>query len=230
MPKIVDHDQRRRDLVLATRRIIVRQGLSGATMRDIAAEAGFANGVIKTYFGAKSDLLAATYLDVFEATNRRVEESTAGLRGMAALRAFVGEVLPVTEETHEEARVVLSYLAEVAQNPDHARTTAVTMELWEGWIVAWLSEAREDGSLRAEVDVAREADVLLTYLLGAQTMAIVGGGRFDFDGFRAQLDYGLGRLETRAPAPEHETTRHAVKNDRIVGNSSDGRDWPPGWG
>lgn len=39
MPKIVDHDQRRRDLVEATLRIILRQGLAGATMRDIATEA-----------------------------------------------------------------------------------------------------------------------------------------------------------------------------------------------
>ena len=45
MPKIVDHDQRRRELVDASLRIIVRQGLAGATMRDIATEAGFANGV-----------------------------------------------------------------------------------------------------------------------------------------------------------------------------------------
>ncbi|MGO2985400.1 MAG: TetR/AcrR family transcriptional regulator, partial [Brevibacterium aurantiacum] len=81
MPKIVDHDQRRRDLVEATLRIILRQGLAGATMRDIATEAGFANGAMKSYFASKSDLLAATYLFVFEATNRRVEFSTSHLRG-----------------------------------------------------------------------------------------------------------------------------------------------------
>ncbi len=53
MPKIVDYAQRRRDLVEATTRIIVRQGLSGTTMRDIAAEAGFANGVVKSYFARR---------------------------------------------------------------------------------------------------------------------------------------------------------------------------------
>lgn len=81
MPKIVDYAQRRRDLVEATTRIIVRQGLSGTTMRDIAAEAGFANGVVKSYFGSKADLLAATYVDVYEATNARVALATEGLTG-----------------------------------------------------------------------------------------------------------------------------------------------------
>jgi AcrR family transcriptional regulator len=91
MPKIVDYDQRRRDLVQATLRLIVRQGLDGATMRDIATEAGFANGVVKTYFGSKADLLAATYLYVFEATNARV--------GDLDRRACAGSTLCVPSHT-----------------------------------------------------------------------------------------------------------------------------------
>lgn len=195
MPKVVDHDQRRQDLVQATLRIIVRQGLTGATMRDIAAEAGFANGVVKTYFGTKADLLAATYLYVFDATNARVESTTAGLSGLEALRAFVIEVLPVNPKLHDEARVVLSYFAEVAQNPDHARATAETMRLWRGWILTWLDQARAAGRLRTEVALESEAEILLTYLLGAQTTAIIGGSGFDFAGFRAQADYVIARLE-----------------------------------
>lgn len=194
MPKIVDHEQRRDELVEATLRIIIAQGLSGATMRDIAAEAGFANGAIKSYFASKSDLLAATYLFVFEATNRRVELSTAHLRGIAALRAFAHEVLPVTPELHDEARVVLSFLAEVAQSPDHASSTRATMVLWRTWILDWLRQARDDGELAAEVVIEPATDVLLTYLLGAQTSAIIGGETFDFAGFRGQLDYVIARL------------------------------------
>ena len=50
MPKVVDHDQRRVELVQATWRIIAREGIERATMRGIAAEAGFANGALKPYF------------------------------------------------------------------------------------------------------------------------------------------------------------------------------------
>lgn len=206
MPKIVDHDQRRSELVEATLRIIVRQGLAGATMRDIAAEAGFANGAIKSYFASKSELLAATYLYVFEATNRRVELTTAGLRGLPALRAFASEVLPLTPELHDEARVVLSFLAEVAQSPEHARSTRETMTLWRGWILGWLRQAREDGRVAAEVVLEPCAEVLLTYLPGAQTTAIIGGDAVDFAGLRAQLGFLLSRIST-----EH---------DRSVGNSA----------
>lgn len=199
MPKIVDHDQRRRDLVEATLRIILRQGLAGATMRDIATEAGFANGAMKSYFASKSDLLAATYLFVFEATNRRVEFSTSHLRGIAALRAFASEVLPITPELHDEARIVLSFFAEVAQSPDHARTTRKTMTQWRAWIVEWLDQARADGELAAEVVLEPATDVLLTYLLGAQTTAMIGAENTDFAGFRTQLDYVIDRMTANEP-------------------------------
>ncbi|WP_193078374.1 TetR/AcrR family transcriptional regulator [Brevibacterium aurantiacum] len=199
MPKIVDHDQRRRDLVEATLRIILRQGLAGATMRDIATEAGFANGAMKSYFASKSDLLAATYLFVFEATNRRVEFSTSHLRGIDALRAFAAEVLPITPELHDEARIVLSFFAEVAQSPDHARTTRKTMTQWRAWIVEWLDQARADGELAAEVVLEPATDVLLTYLLGAQTTAMIGAENTDFAGFRTQLDYVIDRMTANEP-------------------------------
>ncbi|GEB23542.1 MAG: TetR/AcrR family transcriptional regulator [Brevibacterium aurantiacum] len=199
MPKIVDHDQRRRDLVEATLRIILRQGLAGATMRDIATEAGFANGAMKSYFASKSDLLAATYLFVFEATNRRVEFSTSHLRGIDALRAFAAEVLPVTPELQDEARIVLSFFAEVAQSPDHARTTRKTMTQWRAWIVEWLDQARTDGELAAEVVLEPATDVLLTYLLGAQTTAMIGAENTDFAGFRTQLDYVIDRMTVNVP-------------------------------
>ncbi|RAG67780.1 TetR/AcrR family transcriptional regulator, partial [Burkholderia multivorans] len=44
--------------------------------------------------------------------------------------------------------------------------------------------------------VETEAGTFLTYLLGAQTTAIVGGEGFDFTGMRAQLDYLISRMQT----------------------------------
>lgn len=195
MPKIVDHDRRRRDLMQATLRIIVRQGLTGATMRDIATEAGFANGAIKPYFTSKSDLLSATYLHVFDATNRRVERATAGTSGLAALEAFAHEVLPVNDDLRDEARVVLSFWGEVAQNELHAQTTQETLEPWRAQIIGWLEQAREQHQLDASVDIPTEADMLLTYMMGAQVNRIAVAKRFDGAAFAAQFTYYMRRLQ-----------------------------------
>lgn len=194
MPKIIDHAQRRRDLIDAALRIIIRQGLSGATMRDIAEEAGFANGAIKPYFANKAELLEATYIHVFESTNRRVRQATRSLVGLPALEAFAREVLPVNAALQDEARVVLSFWGEVAQDPVHAEVTQSSMEQWRRQLVKWLEEARDAGELAHGVNIALEAEVLITHMMGAQVTSIAGGERFDGKGFTRQLEYYLARL------------------------------------
>ena len=109
MPKIVDHDQRRLELVDATWRIIARLGMEGATMREIAEEAGFANGALKPYFPTKDLLLTSAFGHVFNRTNQRIATMTEGLSGIAALRAFCAEVLPLDEERVNEARIVIPF-------------------------------------------------------------------------------------------------------------------------
>ena len=78
MPKIVDHDERRLELVDATWRIIARLGIEGATMREIATEAGFANGALKPYFPTKDTLLTFAFGHVFNRTNERIRRSDRG--------------------------------------------------------------------------------------------------------------------------------------------------------
>ncbi|HMQ28716.1 MAG TPA: TetR family transcriptional regulator, partial [Acidimicrobiales bacterium] len=72
MPKIVDHEARRGEIVRAAWRIIVRDGFDAATMAAIAAEAGFANGALKPYFATKHDLLVAAFEHLYDQTTRRV--------------------------------------------------------------------------------------------------------------------------------------------------------------
>lgn len=81
MPKIVDHLQRRRELIESTWRVIARRGLAGATMRQIAEEAGYANGALKPYFPTKLDLLEATFKHVYDSTQERSVNLSRGFGG-----------------------------------------------------------------------------------------------------------------------------------------------------
>jgi len=46
MPKVVDWDARRDEVLAATWRVIARHGLAGTTVRKIAREAGYSAGVL----------------------------------------------------------------------------------------------------------------------------------------------------------------------------------------
>ena len=159
------------DLVRATWRIIAREGLVRATMRSIADEAGFANGALKPYFASKSDLLAYAFSYVFDQTNARIREAVSGHRGIAALRAFGSEVLPLDDERLDEARIVVPFWQEALHDPLRAEVHAASMQQWRHALHEHLEEAAVDGVLRAGVNTHRAAGFLLNFLLGAQVSA-----------------------------------------------------------
>lgn len=171
MPKIVDHDERRLELVDATWRIIARHGLEGATMREIAMEAGFANGALKPYFPTKDTLLEFAFGHVFNRTNQRIAEMTAGLSGLAALRTFCLEVLPLDEERVQEARIVIPFWQKAANDPKKAQIHQQAMDEWLAAIRRYLGEARDDGEVLSAVADTILAGQLLNMLLGAQISA-----------------------------------------------------------
>ena len=194
MPKIVDHDERRLELVDATWRIIARQGLESATMREIAMEAGFANGALKPYFPTKDTLLEFAFSHVFNRTNQRIARVTAGKSGLDALRAFCLEVLPLDEERINEARVVIPFWQKAVSDPRKADIHRESMAEWLAAISRYLGEARSSGDVHAGVADSALAGQLLNMLLGAQIeAALAPEGLLEF-GHAGQLEGYLALL------------------------------------
>lgn len=194
MPKIVDHDQRRRELIETTWQVIARRGLSGATMRQIAQEAGYANGALKPYFPAKADLLEATYNHVYELTEARIDQATRGLRGLASLRALCLEILPVSPHLQDEARIVLSFWEAAARDHERAQLVAKSTDQWRGRILRMLDEAGSDGELRPGLEVKSTAGALLGFLHGSQATAVMDPDGFSPERLRDHLEGYLGLL------------------------------------
>ena len=57
MPKVVDHDARRRDFVKAAYETITENGLANTTVRAVARKAGYTTGALVHYFGDKNELI-----------------------------------------------------------------------------------------------------------------------------------------------------------------------------
>ncbi|MEE2524120.1 TetR/AcrR family transcriptional regulator [Pseudarthrobacter sp. J75] len=188
MPKIVDHNERRLELVDATWRIIARQGLEGATMREIALEAGFANGALKPYFPTKDTLLEFAFGHVFNRTNRRIAQVTQGKSGLNALRAFCLEVLPLDEERVNEARIVIPFWQKAVNDAQKAGIHQESMDEWRETIRRYLAEARDAGEVVAAVDDSILAGQLLNMLLGAQIGAALAPGSPVSQDHAAQLE------------------------------------------
>ena len=50
MPKIVDHEARRREISAAAAALIAKGGLEAVTFREIAQASGYSKGVVEHYF------------------------------------------------------------------------------------------------------------------------------------------------------------------------------------
>jgi len=111
LPKIVDHDLRRQELLSATWRVIARIGVIGATTREIAREAGVSTGVLAHYFTDKEDLLVGALRLSHQQYFTRIAERTQGLLGLDAIRVIMAEALPLDEQRLLEAQIELNFIA-----------------------------------------------------------------------------------------------------------------------
>lgn len=194
MPKIVDHDARREEIARAACRVVARSGLEGLTLRDVAAEIGFANGALKPYFPTKAALSEAAFRYVFGQTERRVAERTRSLRGIEALRVFAVEVLPLDEVRLDEARVVLPFWQLAIHDPAQAALNDRSMDDWRTSMTRWLEEAVADGDVPDSAPLEPAVESLLNFMLGAQVTAVLDPGYNGPRQLREQLEFHLQNL------------------------------------
>ncbi|GGL17424.1 HTH-type transcriptional regulator PksA [Sphaerisporangium melleum] len=109
MPKIVDHEERREEVVDAARRVILREGIDAATTRAIAKEAGYSNGVLTHYFADKDDILLSALRASHRRIVRRLSAKLTGRSGLAALREVLLDNLPLDEERERETALEVGF-------------------------------------------------------------------------------------------------------------------------
>jgi AcrR family transcriptional regulator len=118
MPKLVDPAARRQEVAAAVWRVVRRDGLDRASVRNVAAEAGLSMGSLRHYFGTQSELLIFTLRMIID----RVEARIAAIGPAGEPRARAGrvldEVLPLDAERAAENQVWLAFNARALVDPE----------------------------------------------------------------------------------------------------------------
>ena len=166
MPKIVDWDERRDEILSATWRVIARNGIAGATIRAIAREANCSAGILAHYFDDKEDILGSALLLSHRRVGARMTAAVAGLAGLAALRVVMLEALPMDERRDTEAQIEISFWGRALGNPALRRLQHTEFDRFTDRLRGHLVEAEKDGELRDGVDVELAAHQLLVLIDG----------------------------------------------------------------
>jgi AcrR family transcriptional regulator len=169
MPRVVDAEQRRAELVELTAGEIARSGLDQLTLRGLARAGGWTTGVVTHYFVDKRDLLVATFRSCADAARRRAESEMAS--GASPLQAIVESALPIDEERLANWKVWLAFWGAAIGDDE---LTAVQLERYGSFVAAVeqaLETERKQGRIRDDLDIAREARRIVALLDGVAVQA-----------------------------------------------------------
>lgn len=135
MPKIVDADQRRELVADAVFHVIAERGLTQASLRNVAQQAGLALGSVRHYFDDQGELMEFAF---------RVNSERIHLRALEKLEALEAEELPDQLDTLVEK--CSGVLAELLPLDEARRADAVVhMEfMLDARTNAVLSDAAQD--------------------------------------------------------------------------------------
>jgi AcrR family transcriptional regulator len=175
MPKIVDHEQQRRELSSTVASTLAQLGLENTTLRAVAANHGCTKGMVQHYFADKEELLLGALSSVEEQCEARLTRTSVKHKGLARLHARLAALLPTSPLVVDEWKVRFSFNARAALSQEmhdclshsHARHQRAGMSC--------LRQAQKAGDLRPGLNLRNSYRCLLALVSGLSLSVVVGG-------------------------------------------------------
>ncbi len=116
MPRVVDHRQRRHELVDAVWQLIIERGLAGITIRAVAERSGWSSGAVRHYLPTREAILDAAAQRVGEVIEQRVRAVDATASPLEVLSGVLIAVLPTDESSRRASEVWLAFVGQAVSD------------------------------------------------------------------------------------------------------------------
>jgi AcrR family transcriptional regulator len=161
LPKIVDHDERRQELVQVVLDLAVENGFDSVSVRSVASAAGWTRSVVAHYFRDRDELLIFTYREVLRRTMADVAADRLISNPVDRLIACILRVLPGRGHQSAYHAVFLDLLSRSIHNPAVASAVRAETLVYAGFIKEALAAAVEAGQVAPPLPID-DAALLLT--------------------------------------------------------------------
>jgi AcrR family transcriptional regulator len=190
--RIVDKDQKRRDIARAAMGVFSERGFDATSMNLVAGAAGVGKGTIYEYFDSKDEMISAAILiwieDIIEGArslSQRVEDPEQ------RLRTFVSETMAEFTRDQSAIRTTISVFQVILSNLDNNKwfdpVQSAFKDIWKT-IVQIIMDGHYKGVFK--IDDRSEAEKiainLVAFLDGICLHYYATGGQFDIKG---QVDH-----------------------------------------
>lgn len=172
MPKIVDHEERRREIANVALDLIANAGTSAVTFRGVAEASGWSAGVIGHYFKNRHDLLFAALTRAAELSGEHQRSIANTFEGRQALEWILEEELPVDNRRLALARIFVFYYAEAGTDPAVRQEIDKYLRRWRRQTEIAVKQAQALGDLDPTLSPATVAADLVAYADGLSIQAL----------------------------------------------------------
>jgi TetR/AcrR family transcriptional regulator, transcriptional repressor of bet genes len=199
MPRQVDHQLRRREIVYAVWAVIAEDGLDAVSLRRVAAEAGISLGRVQHYFGSKEELLQHSCRTVIDIAATSFAERTAAFDALDTVRALVGQPVPRDEPTRIGTAVWQAFLTRAASDPGLRAIIGEATVGAQRELGRLLALAQAGGEVPRSLDPQRLGQALFALGHGLAQQVLIAG--LTAEEALAAIDVTLAGLTDRGAAP-----------------------------
>lgn len=192
MPKIVNHDERMNQIAEAMWRVILDKGMEGATVRNIAEEAGLSLGALRHYFKNQDDLLVYAMTLVRERATERIEAvAQQNMLPKDMIMAVILEIVPINEESLAEMEVWFAFMAHVKHRKHELDVPDDGIFVGAHKLIAYLDAS---GLLKEGLDLDMEAERLYAMIDGIAMHALFDSERLQPERVKKTLRYHINSI------------------------------------
>ncbi|NER80910.1 MAG: TetR/AcrR family transcriptional regulator [Leptolyngbya sp. SIO1D8] len=179
MPKLVDHDRYRKELLMGCFDLFAERGYGSITMRQIAKGLNVSTGTLYHYFPSKESLFIQLVQELFErdisiflaqASNTHVLEER--------LRAIMDFVLEHAQYYYQQFLLWVDFVQQTRDTPDKA--SCFLQEVWE--------QTHNTLADYLQITNPELVDFIMVFIDGLFVQYIYGRGTQDADWFHRQSE------------------------------------------
>lgn len=194
MPKIVDHEERRRLLAETVWQVVRERGVAGASLRAVARRAGWSHSSVQHYFASQQELLDFAMRLVIDETERRLAGHRLDGDPRQAAYALLELLLPLDAQARTAHEVWVAFLSRALADASAARLNAESDRKLGELFRTTLRELAEAGHLAPGADADLEADRLHALFDGVCLHAVTAPGRMPPERVRRIVRHHLSTL------------------------------------
>lgn len=184
MPKIVDKQAKKLEILQAAAKVFAEKGVVKTKMIDVANEAGIGKGTIYEYYRSKEEIFTDTFRLIFDNMEQQLAEAIGKTDDpLEKLKNLIQvTVIEFIEHSGDQTRIMMDFWAEGVRSKNEELLNIINLELVYSEYKLLIADILHDGIKKEvfeKVDVHSLASILVGALDGAMLQWIINKDTID---------------------------------------------------